>query len=309
MNEIYDVIIIGAGPAGLTAGLYCAQGGLKVLVLEKENIGGQILNIEKIENYPGFGDGITGPQLRRAMTVQAKNYGVEIKIAEAQGLEITSENKRVRTTAGDYFSKVVIIAGGGHPMRLGVPGEEKFINKGVAYCAMCDRSQFEDKIGVVAGGGDAGVTGALYLSKIAKKIVIIEVMPQLSAKYFLQERARKDQKIEIICNRKIKAILGDTQVRTIDLLNTETKGLSTLSVDGVLVHVGWEAASGYLKGVIPLNSQGEILVNERMETEFPGVFAAGDIRHGSPRQIATAVGDGATAAISALKYVQEVIDA
>ncbi len=308
MSEAYDVIMIGAGPAGLTAGLYCTQAGLKVLALEKGTFGGQIMNIEKIENYPGFSDGVLGAELGQAMMLQAMNYGLEIQMAEVQGLGFASENKQVKTTNGVYSSKAVIIAGGAHPKRLDVSGEEEFTGKGMAYCAMCEGDQFADKVVAVAGGGDGGITEALYLTKIASQVIVVEVMPQLNARSLLQERARENSKVKIICSTKIEAILGDTQVREIRLLNTETKELTTLPVDGVLVHIGLEPQTGYLKGCVELDDQGQVMVNETLETNIPGVFAAGDVRHGSLRQVATAVGDGTIAAIAAQKYLREVAD-
>ena len=306
MSEGYDLIIIGAGPAGLTAGIYCAQAGLKVVVLERETIGGQLLNIEKIENYPGFADGISGSQLGQAMALQAMNYRVQLNMAEVTGLELNSKNKRVKTTNTGYLGKAVVITGGGHPMRLGVPGEEEFIGKGMAYCAMCEGGQFKGKVVAVAGGGDAGITEALYLTKIASKVIIVEIMPRLNAKSLLQKRALENQKIEIICSTKIEAIMGDNKVQAIQLLNTKTQEVTRLSVEGVLVHVGWKPETRWMEGVVPLNSQGEVLVNESMETGVPGIFAAGDIRHGSPRQVATAIGDGTIAAITVQKYLGEV---
>jgi len=308
MHGNYDVIVIGAGPAGLTSGLYCAQGGLKVLALEKETIGGQITNIEKIENYPGFSEGVAGSQLRQAMALQAMNYGLEIKIDEVQGIDSFQNKKRVKTAGGQYLSKVLIIASGGHPLRLGVPGENKFMNKGLAYCAICEGGQFKDKVVAVAGGGDAGITEALYLSKLAKRIIIVEAMPVLTAKHFLQERARNNNKIEIICNTRIKSISGDAWVNSIEVVNNEANEMKSLPVEGVLVHIGWKPNTKYIEDVVPLNSQGEIVVNGRMETEVPGIYAAGDIREDSRHQLATAVGDGATAGISALKYIQETLD-
>ncbi len=306
MGELYDVIIIGAGPAGLTAGLYCVQAGLRALALEKETMGGQIMNVEKIENYPGFAEGISGAELGQAMVLQAMNYGLAIEFAEIQGLELGPDNKRVKTFEADYSSKAVIITGGARPKKLGVPGENEFTGKGIAYCAMCEGGQFANKVVAVAGGGDAGITGALYLTKLASKVIVIEVLPQLNARTLLQKRALENPRIEIICGSRIKAILGDTQVTELILLNTETRESTTLAVDGVLVHVGVEPQSGYLEGVVALDSQGQIVVNEMMETEVPGIFAAGDIRCGSPRQVAAAVGDGTIAAISAQKYLMEL---
>ena len=306
MDGTYDVIIIGAGPAGLTAGIYCAQAGLNVLTLEEMTVGGEILNIEKLENYPGFSDGIAGAQLGMEIMTQAMNYGVQIQLAKAEGLEIGPADKRVRTGRGDYSGRAVIIAGGAHPKKLGVPAEETFIGSGVGYCAMCDGGQFAGQTVVICGGGDAGLTDALYMTKLAAKVIVVEIMPQLNAISLLQERARKNEKIEMICSTRIEAIEGDTKVKAVKLLNTETKELTTLPVDGVLIRIGMEPATGYLQGVVPLDSQGHILVNENMETKVPGVLAAGDIRHGSPMQVATAVGDGTIAAISVQRYLREV---
>jgi len=305
MDEVYDVTIIGAGPAGLTAGLYCAQAGLRVVALEKETLGGQIMNIEKIENYPGFADGVSGPQLGQEMTMQAMNYGVEIKLAEVVGLELGAENKRVKTANGDYVSPAVIIAGGGEPLRLRVPGEEEFRENGVAYCGMCEGGQFKDMAVAVAGGGDSGVTEALYLANLASKVIIVEMMPELNAKSLLQNRVRQNQKVEIMCHSKVQAIVGDSQVRAIELLDTETNTVTTVALDGVLVHIGWVPQTKYLENVVPLDSEGHVMVKETMETELPGVFAAGDIRHGSLRQVASAIGDGTATALAAQRYLRE----
>lgn len=306
MSELYDVIIIGAGPAGLTAGLYCAQAGLRVVALEEETFGGQVMNIEKIENYPGFSEGVSGPQLGQAMMMQAMNYGLEFAMAQATGLEITSKDKRVKTNGADYVGKAVVVACGGQPMKLGVPGEEQFAGKGVAYCAMCEGGQFKDKAVVVAGGGDGGITEALYLTKIASKVTIVELMPELNATALLQKRARENGKIEIICGNRIEAIVGDGQISSVQLLNTQTNHVTDLEAEGVLVDIGWEPQTQYLKGAVPLNEQGYVIVNEAMETEVPGVFAAGDVRHGSARQVAAAVGDGTFAAIAAQRYLRVV---
>jgi len=307
MNEIYDVIVIGAGPAGLTAGLYCAQAGLDSLALEKETLGGQIMNIEKIENYMGFPEGVPGPELGQAMTVQAMNYGVELKIGEAREVRIGADKKIVITDAEEYLGRTVIVAGGGKPMRLGVRGEEEYLGHGVFYCAMCEGGQFRDKRVAVVGGGDAGVTEALYMSRIASKVYIIEVLPQLKANALLKKRVLERSNIEVFCGTRIREIIGDDGIRTITLLGTGVKEKAEMEVDGVLVHIGWEPQTRYLEGVIPLDRDGYVLVNQQMESEVPGVFAVGDVRHRSLRQIAAAVGDGATAAISVQKYLREVL--
>ncbi len=306
-DEVYDVVIIGAGPAGLTAGLYCAQGGLKVVAVEKEKMGGQILDVEKIENYPGFPEGVTGVELGVAMVTQATSYGLEIQLSEVEAVSLGTGIKRVKTGLGDIFGKTLIIAGGAAPQKLGAPGEEKFAGKGVAYCAMCEGGQFAGKSVVVAGAGNSGLTEALYLTKIVSKVTVIEALPECNALAMLQKRAR-DNNIEIICNTRIEAILGDDKITGLRILNTNTGEGSLMTTDGVLVHVGLEPRTSYIKGVISLNGQGQILINEMMETSIPGVYAAGDIRHGSPRQVAAAIGDGTIAALAAQKFVREVAD-
>jgi len=303
MNAIYDVIIIGAGPAGLTAGLYTNRAKLRTLILEKEIIGGELMNRDLIENYPGYPEGILGPELGSKMINQVMNYGTEMQLGEVKQIKIEGDYKAVRTSQGDYLGKAIIIAGGAHPKKLGIPGEEEFADKGVFYCATCDGPRFTDKVVAVAGGGDSGVTEALFLARLVSKVTVIEVVPRLTATKILQERAFSNPKIEVKCGSKIEAIVGDEKVKALDLLDIQTEERSTLQVDGILVHVGLEANTDYLRGSVPLNEKGQILVNEKMETEISGIFAAGDIRHNSPMQIAAAVGDGATAALSLEKYL------
>jgi len=308
MDEIYDVIIIGAGPAGLTAGLYCAQAGLSVMVIEKETMGGKIVNIDKIENYPGFGEGVSGPELGSQMMLQAVKYGLKFELIEVEGGDFEQKIKRIKTGGSDYLGKAVILGGGSRVKMLGVSGEEALIGKGVGYCALCDASQFANKPIIVCGGGDAGLTDALYLTKIASKITIVEAMPHLNAVSLLQQRAKENQKIEIQCNTTVEAILGEKKVEGVKLLNHKTQEQSELQIGGVLVRIGWIPETQFLQGKVPLDDQGNIMVNKDMATEVPGVFAAGDIRHGSPMQISTAVGDGTIAAISAQRYLREQAD-
>ncbi len=303
MDAIYDVIIIGSGPAGLTAGLYTSRAKLNTLVLEKETMGGELMNRDMIENYPGYAGGVSGPELGSNMLKQVMDYGTEIQLAEAEQLGIDGSYRIVRTTQGEYRARGIIIAGGAHPRKLGVPGEAEFADRGVFYCATCDGPRFAGKVVAVAGGGDSGITEALFLSRFVSGVIVVEVMPALNATKTLQERALSDPKIEIRCGLKIEAIRGDGQVKAIDITDTKTGRKSALEADGVLVHVGIEVNTAYLKGTVPLDDGGQIAVNERMETEVPGILAAGDIRHSSPCQIATAVGDGATAALSLGKYL------
>ncbi len=306
MAEIYDVIIIGAGPAGLAAALYTGRARLRTLILEKELMGGELINRELIENYPGYPNGIMGPELGSNMLNQTINYGAEIQLDEVQQIRIESGLKKVRSSQEEYQGKGIIIAAGAHPKKLGVPGEEEFADKGVFYCATCDGPGFANKVVAVAGGGDSGVTEALILANYVAKVIIIEVLPQCTASRILQERAQSNPKVQIISGCAIEAIQGDDTVRAIDVKDVVTGEKASLSVDGLLVHVGLEANTDYLRGTIPMDKRGQILVNERMETEISGVLAAGDIRHNSLMQITTAVGDGVTAALSIGKYLSKL---
>ncbi len=301
--ETYDIIIIGSGPAGLTAGLYTNRSKLRTLIIEKDALGGELANRDLIENYPSYPDGILGPELSSRMVSQAVNYGTEIQLGEVEQVQIDGNRKVVKTSFREFAGKAIIIAGGAHNKKLGVPGEEEFVDKGVFYCATCDGPRFADKVVAIVGGGDSGITEGLFLARLVSKVIIIEMLPQCTATKILQDRAFSNPKIEIKCGSKIEAIIGDERVKALDLLDIQTGKKSTLEVDGVLVLIGFEPNTDYLSGIVPLDSKGHILVNEKMETEIPGVFAAGDIRHNSPMQIATAVGDGATAALSASRFL------
>ncbi len=309
MEADYEVIIIGCGPAGLAAGLYAGRARLKVLILGRESAGGEMRGIEQVENYPGFPDGVSGAKLGLEMMKQAMKYGLEFKLAEVEGIRLQEDYKVVKakiTRAGEatYLAKTVIIASGAHPRKLGVPGENEFAGKGVSYCGVCDAPQFVERAVVVAGGGDAGLTEALYLTRLASEITVIEQMPQLTASKILQERALANPKLKICCGTRIEAITGDDQVKELELLNVLTGERTTLPVGGILIRIGLEPNTNYLKDLLSLDSEGFVLVNEEMETPVPGIFAAGDIRHGSTRQIATAVGDGVTAALSAGRLIK-----
>jgi thioredoxin reductase (NADPH) len=303
----WDVIIIGSGPAGLTAGLYLGRANWRTIVLEKESYGGYIMNVELIENYPGFPDGVPGAQLGMDMTTQAKKYGLQLKLGEVTSVERFSGDMVVTCNDGkSYTGSAVIIAGGSVPKKLGVPGEERLRGNGVISCAFCDGSQFTDRVVAVCGGGDAGLTEAVYLTKIASRVILIEAMPELTATAVLRERAKDNPKLEIHCGLKVEEIIGDNQVEAIQFVKEENGGKGAIKVDGVLVHIGLDPDTDYLENVVPLDSQRQIVVNEWMETEVPGIFAAGDIRSGSPRQVSVAVGDGATAGIAVQRFLQKL---
>ncbi len=301
----YDAIIIGGGPAGLTAGLYLSQGMWRTLLLERETFGGPTSNYEYVENYPGFPEGVSGADLGSRMVTQATKFGLELKNAEVVGIELYGSCMYAMCAGGTgYSTSVIIIAGGCRPKKLGVPGEERLQGKGIFTCGFCDGSQYVDRVVAVCGGGDAGVTEALYMKKLASKVILFEVMPDLTASPILQERALSNPKLEIRCETKVEAIVGESQVEAIEYLELGGGQRGTLEVDGILVHIGLRPNTSYLKGIVPLDSQGRVIVNEKMETEVPNILAAGDIRSGSLNQIITAAGDGVTAAITAMRQLQ-----
>jgi thioredoxin reductase (NADPH) len=303
----WDAVIIGGGPAGLTAGLYLCRGNWRTLLLEKETVGGYIMNVEYIENYPGFPEGVVGSQLGMDMKNQALKYGLRTERNEVLALQNSPGSKTVSCADGTtYTASAVIIAGGSVPKKLGVPGEEKLSGSGIISCAFCDGGQFAGRVVAVCGGGDAGVTGALYLAKIASKVVLIEALPLLTATAILRGRVKDNPKIEVRCGTKVTAIIGDSQVEGIEIIEEKSGQKGTLKVDGVLVHVGLDPNTDYLEGVVPLDGQRQVVVNEWMETEIPGIFAAGDIRSKSPGQVSTAVGDGAAAGMSAQRFLQKL---
>jgi len=297
------VIIIGGGPAGLAAGLYTSRARLSSLLIERGMVGGQIADAELVENYPGFAEGVSGLELGQLMHQQATKYGLTTVIAEATGIELKGEKKVVKTTKGNFTTKAVIIASGSERRKLGLPGEEKLTGRGVSYCATCDAPFFKEKPVAVVGGGDAAITEALYLVKFASRVIVIHRRDQLRASRILEERARAEPKIEFLWNSVVEAVEGEDVVKRLSLRQVITGKKSTLDVAGVFIAIGLKPNTDYLKGVLPLDKAGYIITNDRMETEIPGIFAAGDIRLNSAQQAITAAGDGATAAVFAEKFI------
>ena len=306
MGDSYQLIIIGGGPAGLSAGLYATRARLSTLLIERAIPGGQIINAELVENYPGFPQGISGAELGSLMEQQATKYGLEIIMAEVEGVEVGEEEKTVHTSEGQYRAKALIIAGGSEHGKLGVPGEEELRGRGVSYCATCDGAFFKDQVIAVVGGGNVAINDALFLTRFASKVIVIHRRDQLRATKILSEGALARPKIEFLWDTVVESIGGDGQVRELGLRNVKTGTESKLEVSGIFVAVGLRPNTGYLEGVVALSQEGFILVNDQMETGVPGVFAAGDIRAGSARQVSSAVGDGATAAISAERYLSSI---
>ena len=300
----YEVIIIGGGPAGLTAGLYTSRAGLNSLLIERGIFGGQIVNAALIENYPGFPEGVSGLELGSLMHRQALRYGLEVLTAEVTGLS-QGHLYSVSTTEGSFEAVAIIIAAGSEYRKLGVIGEEKLSGRGVSYCATCDGFLFRDREVAVAGGGDTAITDALELSRHAKKVYVIHRRDQLRAGQILQQRAFAQPKLEFIWNTVVEEVSGDRVVEELKLSNVKTGQQSNLKVDGIFVAVGLMPNSQQFFNILELDDAGYIVTDEMMATSASGIFAGGDIRRNSPRQIAAAVGDGTTAAMSTLNYLQE----
>lgn len=301
----YDAVIIGSGPAGLTAAIYLARARYRTLVLERDQFGGKLMNIERIENYPGFSQGISGPDLASEMIGQAIEAGAQLEIGEVVLVNANPSSYSVVCADGSsHKSTVVIMAAGSKPRKLGVPGETKFEGKGLIHCALCDGSQFMGKIIAICGGGDAGITEALYMAKIAAKVFLIESMPSCTGTAILQERMVEIPKIELKCGNKVIEIKGDEKIQALEIMDTEKGVRETLAVDGVLVHVGNEPNNSCLKDILPLDDHGQFVVDANLRTAIDRVVVAGDIRGNSPCQVSSAVGDGATAAISAQRVLQ-----
>jgi thioredoxin reductase (NADPH) len=299
----YDVVIVGGGPAGLAAGIYTARARLSSLLIEKMMAGGWIVNAGLVENYPGFPQGITGSELAQSMEQQAAKFGLETLTAEVTGLELKGKRKVVKTTEGDIVAKAAIIAGGSDRVKLGVPGEEEFTGRGVAYCAICDGAFYRDLPVAVVGGSNVAINEALELCKFASKVTVIHRRQELRATKILQERAFAEPKIEFLWNTVVEAIEGEEVVKSLRLRNVLTGEKSVLKVSGIFVAVGFKPSTDYLKGVLSLDANGAIITNEKMETSVPGIFAAGDIRSNSIRQTIAAAGDGAVAAIYAGRFI------
>ena len=306
-DKIYDLIIIGGGPAGLTAGIYATRGRLDTLLLEKLIPGGTAATTEWIENYPGFPEGIAGADLMKKTEEQAKRFGLKITpTKEVLSVDFKSKVKTIKVDGAEYKSKTVIIATGTEPKKLNIPGEDKFRGRGVSYCATCDGPFFKDKDIAVIGAGNSGIQEGLYLLRFVKSETVVEFLPHMTAEKILQERAQKEQRMKFYLNHMATSINGESKVESITIKDRQSGKEKTIPVQGVFIWVGLIPMTGFLKGQVDLDKWGFISAGDDSKTSVPGVFAAGDVRQKILQQITTAVGDGATAAFMAERYVEEL---
>lgn len=299
----YDLVIIGAGPAGLTAGMYAARARMNVLLLEKAVPGGQVLVTDWVENYPGFPEGISGFDLSEKMRVQAVDLGLTIETAEVHSLKLSKDTKEIILKDKSIFAKALIIASGASPNTLHV-GEEKFAGKGLSYCGTCDGPFFKDKTVVAVGGGDTAVQEAIFLTKFAKKVYLVHRRDELRAAKILQERALKNDKIEFVWDSIVTGMDGFFGIEKVHIKNVKTNETSTLTAGGCFIWIGILPNTAFLNDTVETDEFGFIRVDPHMETSVPGVYAAGDVRDTPLRQITTAVGDAAIATISAEHFIE-----
>ena len=305
-NVDYDLVIIGGGPAGLTAGLYAARARLNVILLEKVVPGGQVFTTDWVENYPGFPEGISGPDLVQKMTAQVQKFDLKIETNAVVSMDLSEPIKKITLSDRVITTHAIIIASGASPKKLGVPGEDTFYGKGVSACATCDGPFFKDSVVAAVGGGDTAVQESLFLTKFAKKVYLIHRRDQLRAEAILQERALANEKIEFLWDSVLTGIKGLTDVEKISVQNLKTGDTKEIAVEGCFIWVGILPNAEFLPEVVELDQYGFIIVDTNMQTSVAGVYAAGDVRSTPLRQIATAVGDAAIAAFSAEHYLQNV---
>jgi len=302
----YDVVVLGAGPAGLTAAIYTGRAKLKTLVVEKEAIGGEAASTDWIDNYPGFPEGVGGVDLAEKMEKQAKRFGATVLYGDIRDLDLKSQPKTMIVNGEKVTAKAVVLATGTHPKELGVPGEKELKGRGVSYCATCDAPFFKDKEIAVIGGGNSGLQESLFLLKYVKSIKIVEFLPYLTAEPILQDRILEYKNVEAFPHHRLVSINGKDKVESITVENRSTNEKFDMKVEGVFVYVGLEPNTDFLKDQVKLNDWGYIEVTPNMETNIAGVFAAGDVRDTLVRQVATAVGDGAHAAVIANKFIEDL---
>jgi len=300
-----NIIIVGSGPAGLTAALYTGRANLNPLVISGNQLGGQISITSEVENFPGFPEGTTGPELAELMQKHAERFGARILIDEVTEVDFTQGSPfRIKTYGDSFEADAVILAVGASPKRLGIPGEETFIGRGVSFCATCDGFFFREKDVIVVGGGDSALEEGLFLTRFAKRVRVVHRRDELRAGETLKQRAFNNEKIEFIWNTVLEEIRGDGKVESVSARNVETGETFEMNTQGVFIFIGHEPNSGLFKGQLKMDERGYLITDERMMTSVPGVFAAGEIQDPVFRQVTTSVGQGAAAAMMAERWLE-----
>lgn len=303
MSQTYDVIILGAGPAGMAAAIYTGRARLNTLVLEKGLPGGQILLTDWVENYPGFPDGVKPFQLMDNFRKQAAKFGAKIETDKVKEVRRKDSLWLVLGNRGKYQARAVIIATGSDYRKLGLEGEARLTGRGVSYCATCDGAFFKDKVIGVIGGGDNALTEALFLTRFCRLVKVIHRRNQFRAEKILQERIFENSKIEVLWDSVIEKISGKDRLESITIMNVKDKSFSEIKLDGLFISIGMDPNTGFVKGLIDINELGQVKVNKTMATSEPGIFAAGDVTDACPEQMATAVGTGVAAALAVDEYL------
>lgn len=309
MSDLENVVVIGSGPAGLTAALYAARANLNPVLITGSEIGGQVAITNEVENYPGFPEGTTGPELVQLMQKQAERFGARVEIDTVTEVDFTKGSPfYLKAQYGEYRAKAVIVCTGASPRRLGIPGEEDLIGKGVSFCATCDGFFFRGKDVVVVGGGDSALEEGLFLTRFVNSLRVIHRRDELRAGATLQRRARNNEKISFVWDSVVEEIVGNGAVQAIKIKNVNTDELSELETDGVFIYIGHIPNSELFKGQLEMNKAGYLITDEFMRTSIPGVFAAGEIQDPHFRQVATSVGQGCAAAIQSERWLAEEED-
>lgn len=307
MEKIYDMIIIGGGPAGYTSALYASRAGLDTLVIEKLSPGGQLALTGEVDNYPGFEEGIDGFTLGMKMQQSAERFGAKTEYAEVLDVDFSGIIKKINTTNGVFNAYTIVVATGANPRELGLENEPLFLGKGVHYCAHCDGRFYKDKTVVVVGGGNSAASDAIYLSRLAKKVYLVHRRDTLRATKIYQNTLLENDSVEILWDSQIVKILGENRVNSVDVKNLKDNTVKTLQCDGVFVSIGRKPVTDFLNNTLDLDSFGYIIADESTRTNYEGVYAVGDVRTKTLRQIVTAVSDGAVAVHFAEEYLSKIL--